>query len=105
MQPAVAGMTAVLGKVSFRDPIVPIIANVTAQPLTKASQFRDELLNQLTSSVQWQKSVEYMLGQGVKSFIEIGPGKVLAGLVKRISRDTEMMNIGDASSVRSLSSS
>jgi [acyl-carrier-protein] S-malonyltransferase len=103
MQPAVEGMTAVLGKVSFRDPSVPIIANVTAQPLTKASQFREELLKQLTSSVQWQKSVEYMLGQGVKSYIEIGPGKVLAGLIKRISRDAEMLNIGDAASVKSLS--
>ncbi len=104
MQPAVEGMIAVLDRVSFRDPIVPIIANVTAQPLTKASQFREELLKQLTSSVQWQKSVEYMLGQGVKSLIEIGPGKVLAGLVKRISRDVEMLNIGDAASVKSLNS-
>jgi [acyl-carrier-protein] S-malonyltransferase len=102
MQPAVAGMAEVLGKVTFRDPVVPIIANVTAQPLTKASQFRDELINQLTSSVQWQKSVEYMLGQGVKSFIEIGPGKVLAGLIRRISRDAAMVNIGDAASVKSL---
>ena len=102
MQPAVAGMTEILDKVSFKDPTVPIIANVTAQPLTKASQFRDELLNQLTSSVQWQKSVEYILGQGVKSFIEIGPGKVLAGLVKRISRDAEMLNISDAAAVKGL---
>ena len=104
MQPAVEGMTTVLDRVSFRDPSVPVIANVTAQPLTKASQFREELLKQLTSSVQWQKSVEYMLGQGVKSLIEIGPGKVLAGLVKRISRDAEMLNISDAASVKSISS-
>jgi len=104
MRPAVAGMAEVLGKVSFRDPIVPVIANVTAQPLTKGNQFREELLNQLTSSVQWQRSVEYMLGQGVKSFIEIGPGKVLAGLVRRINRDAEMLNIGDAASVKSLNS-
>ena len=102
MQPAVPGMSAVLDKVNFKDPAIPIIANVTAQPLTKAGQFRDELINQLTSSVQWQKSVEYILGQGVKSFIEIGPGKVLAGLIRRISRDAEMVNIGDAASVKSL---
>jgi [acyl-carrier-protein] S-malonyltransferase len=104
MQPAVEGMTTVLDRVRFRDPSIPIIANVTAQPLTKASQFREELLKQLTSSVQWQKSVEYMLRQGVKSLIEIGPGKVLAGLVKRISRDAEMLNISDAASVKSISS-
>jgi len=102
MQPAVPGMSAALDKVNFKNPAIPIIANVTAQPLTKAGQFRDELINQLTSSVQWQKSVEYMLGQGVKSFIEIGPGKVLAGLIRRISRDAEMVNIGDAASVKSL---
>lgn len=104
MQPAIPGMTEALSKVDFREPVVPIIANVTAQPLNGADQFRDELLNQLTSSVQWQKSVEYMLGQGVKSFIEIGPGKVLAGLIKRISRDAEMLNIGDAAAVKNLSS-
>jgi [acyl-carrier-protein] S-malonyltransferase len=95
MQPAVDGMAKVLAKVTFKDPVVPIIANVTARPLTSASQFKDELLNQLCSSVQWQSSVQYMLNQGVGKFIEIGPGKVLAGLIKRINRDVEMVNIND----------
>lgn len=102
MQPAVEGMAPVLTKVTFRNPAVPIIANVTAQPLTGAGQFKEELLKQLTSSVQWQRSVEYMLGQGVQSFIEFGPGKVLAGLIKRISRDAETLNIGDAAAVKAL---
>ena len=102
MQPAVDGMTQILAKVTFRDPIVPIIANVTAQPLTNGSQIREELLKQLCSSVQWQRSVEYMTGQGVGKFIEIGPGKVLAGLIKRISKESEMMNIGDANAVKAL---
>ena len=105
MQPAVDGMAQVLMKVTFNDPAVPIIGNVTAQPLTGASQFKDELLKQLGSSVQWQRSVEYMLKHGVTRFIEIGPGKVLAGLIKRISRDAEMVNIGDAAAVRGLASS
>jgi [acyl-carrier-protein] S-malonyltransferase len=102
MQPAVDGMTQVLAKVTFKDPAVPIIANVTAQPLTSASQIKDELLKQLCSGVQWQRSVEYMLKQGASKFIEIGPGKVLAGLIKRISRDAETVNIGDVTAVKGL---
>jgi [acyl-carrier-protein] S-malonyltransferase len=102
MQPAVDGMTQVLAKVTFKDPAVPIIANVTAQPLTSASQIKDELLKQLCSGVQWQRSVEYMLKQGASKFIEIGPGKVLAGLIKRISRDVETVNIGDVTAVKGL---
>ncbi len=102
MQPAVDGMAQILAKVIFKDPLVPIIANVTAQPLTTAGQFKDELLKQLTSSVQWQRSVEYMLKQGTGRFIEIGPGKILAGLIKRINRDVEVMNIEDVAAVRGL---
>ena len=105
MQPAVIGMKSALEKVIFRDPVVPIIGNVTAQPLTKGIQFHDELLTQLVSSVQWQKSVEYMIGHGVKKFIEIGPGKVLAGLIKRIDKEVEILNIGDIASVKSMVSS
>jgi len=102
MQPAVDGMAQILAKVIFKDPLVPIIANVTAQPLTTAGQFKDELLKQLTSSVQWQRSVEYMLKQGTGRFIEIGPGKILAGLIKRINRDVEVMNIEDVAAVKGL---
>ena len=102
MQPAVEGMTQILGKVTFKDPSVPIIANVTALPLTHGSQIKDELLKQLCSSVQWQRSVEYMVQNGVGKFIEIGPGKVLAGLVKRISKESEMVNIGDVNAVKGL---
>ena len=104
MQPAVEGMTQILTKVTFKDPSVPIIANVTALPLTSGSQIKDELLKQLCSGVQWQRSVEYMVQQGVGRFIEIGPGKVLAGLIKRISRDVEMVNIGDVNAVKGLAS-
>jgi [acyl-carrier-protein] S-malonyltransferase len=105
MQPAVDGMTLILEKVTFKDPIVPIIANVTAQPLTSGSQIKDELLKQLCSSVQWQRSIEYMAGQHVGRFIEIGPGKVLAGLIKRISKESEMVNIGDVNAVKGLANS
>jgi len=103
MQPAVEGMSAALSKVVFQNPSAPIISNVTAQPLTAANQFKDELLKQLTSGVQWQKSVEYMVAQGVKSYYEIGPGKVLSGLIKRINKETEVVNIGDINGVKLIS--
>ncbi len=102
MQPAVIGMKIALEKVIFRDTVMPIIGNVSAQPLTKGIQFHDELLSQLVSSVQWQKSVEYMIEHGVTKFFELGPGKVLAGLIKRINKEVEILNIGDVASVKSL---
>jgi [acyl-carrier-protein] S-malonyltransferase len=104
MQPAVEGMEAVLGKVSFRDPRVPVIANVTGEPLMEGTRIKGELLKQLTSPVQWQRSVEYMLEKGTRTFYEIGPGKVLAGLIKRISRDTAVVNLGDLTAVKALNS-
>jgi len=99
MQPAVAGMSAVLSKVHLNDPVVPVVANTTSQPLVKGTQFLDELLRQLTSPVRWQSSVEYMIGQGVGEFIELGPGKVLSNLVKRINRDVKAVNISDTESI------
>lgn len=100
MQPAVEGMQSVLRKVSFRDPQVPVIANVTAEPLTDGTQIKGELLKQLTTPVQWQRSVEYMVSKSAKTFYEIGPGKVLAGLIRRISRESEMVNLGDLAAIK-----
>ena len=102
MQSAVDGMAEILPTIGFRDPVIPIIANVTAQPLTTGDAVRTELLDQLRNSVQWQRSIEYMLGQGVTKVIEIGPGRVLTGLMRRINRDVETLNIGDAEAVKAL---
>ena len=103
MQPAVDGMAKAIAKLSFNDPATPIIGNTTAQSLTTAQAVQEELLNQLCNCVQWQRSVEYMIKSGVTTFIEIGPGRVLAGLIKRIDRDVKILNIGDAESVRNFS--
>jgi len=103
MQPAVDGMAKIIAKLSFNDPTTPIIGNTTAQPLTTAQSVKEELLNQLCNCVQWQRSVEYMIDDGVSAFIEIGPGKVLSGLIKRIDRNVKILNIGDAESVRNFS--
>ena len=102
MQPAVDGMSQILPTIAFQDPAIPIIANTTAQPLTTGEQLKEELINQLCNSVRWQQSVEYMIGNGVSSFIEIGPGKVLTGLIRRINRDVETHNIGDAETIKKI---
>lgn len=87
MQPAADGMAKAVAGLRFRDSSIPIVANTTAQPVTGGDALKAELLQQLCHSVLWQKSVECMIGQGVAEFVEIGPGQVLTGLIRRISRD------------------
>jgi [acyl-carrier-protein] S-malonyltransferase len=99
MQSAVDGMAQIIETISFRDPIIPIVANTTAEPMTSGSEMKAELLRQLCHGVQWQRSVEYMIEDGVASFIEIGPGEVLSGLIKRINGDVQTVNIGDVGTV------
>jgi [acyl-carrier-protein] S-malonyltransferase len=102
MQPAVDGMADIVAKLFFRKPLIPIIANTTAQPLTTAEAVKDELLRQLCNCVQWQRSIEYMIDKGVSTFIEIGPGKVLTGLIKRINKEVKTINLGDAQAIKDL---
>jgi len=103
MQPAAEGMAQAISRFSFRDPAVPIVINSTAQPVTTAEAVREELLRQLCAPVQWQRSVEYMVDAGVSTFIEIGPGQVLSGLIKRIDSQVQTLSVGDTSSVRAMS--
>jgi len=102
MQPAVDGMAEIMSSITFHQPIIPIIGNTTAQPLTTAESVKEELLRQLCNCVRWQRSIEYMVSDGVSTFIELGPGKVLAGLIKRIDKNVKIINIGDADAVRGL---
>jgi len=102
MQTAVDGMSEIIATLNFQDPTVPVIANTTAQPLTTAEQIKAELLTQLCNSIQWQRSIEYMVNDGVSTFIEIGPGKVLSGLIKRTNKNVNTLNIDDAEAIRSL---
>ena len=95
-------MRELLPTIDFRDPTVPVIANTTGQPLTSGEAIRAELLDQLSASVQWQRTIEFMIASGVGSVIEIGPGRVLSGLMRRIDGDIETANIGDAETVRGL---
>ena len=107
MSSAQQGLAAAINEVKFRDPAIPVIANSTSAPLTTAQAVKDELLTQLCSCVQWRKSVTLMIDSGVSGFIEFGPGKVLGGLIKRISstpmyrdRQVEVLNVADPSSAR-----
>jgi len=102
MQPAFDGMTQILASLSFQEPAVPVIANTTAQPMTTAESVKEELLSQLCHCVQWQRSIEYMVNEDVSTFIEIGPGKVLTGLIRRINKEVRTVNIGYAEAVRDL---
>ncbi len=102
MQSAVDGMSEIIATLSFSDPAIPIIGNTTAQPLTTSDLLKEELLRQLCNCVQWQRSIEYMIDNGVSTFIEIGPGKVLTGLIKRINKSVELINIGDVEAVKNI---
>jgi [acyl-carrier-protein] S-malonyltransferase len=104
MTPAAEGLAKVVERLAFKDAAVPIIANTTGEPITAAADIRAELLKQLTTSVYWQRSVEYMIRAGVTVFIEIGPGKVLAGLIRRINRDVKTINISDTQAIKNLQS-
>ena len=94
MDPAVPGMRTALASAAISAPTYPVVGNVTAQPLETADEVTDELARQIRSSVQWFRTVEYLRDNGVTTFIEIGPGKVLTGLVKRTFAEAEVMNIG-----------
>jgi len=102
MQPAVDGMAEIIATLSFNQPTIPIIGNTTAQPLTTVESIKEELLRQLCNCVEWQRSVEYMVNDGVSTLIELGPGRVLAGLIKRIDRNVNILNIGDAEAIRNI---
>ena len=102
MSPAWEGLAQALSETIIWDPKVPIIANSTATQLTSAQEIKEELMNQLCSCVQWKRSIRCMIDMGVSTFIEFGPGKVLNGLVKRITRQARIINVGDLATARRL---
>jgi [acyl-carrier-protein] S-malonyltransferase len=99
MQPAAEAMAAALKDVEILEPVVPLVANVTAAPVTAPGEIRDLLLRQVTGTVRWRESMTYMAGQGVSLFVECGAGKVLSGLVKRIADQATGMSVGTPSDI------
>ncbi len=89
----------VLETVSLNQPVIPYVANVTAEYVTDVSAVKELLKKQVSSSVRWQQSVEAMIAGGVDMFIEIGPGKTLSGFMKKINRSAQVMNIEKLSDV------
>jgi [acyl-carrier-protein] S-malonyltransferase len=102
MEPARDGLAEAVDKLHFRDPTVPIVANCTGKPLTTAREVKQELVTQICNCVQWNRSMEYMLGSGVSRFIEIGPGTALSSMVKRIDRSVEALSVGDMDAILNL---
>jgi [acyl-carrier-protein] S-malonyltransferase len=93
MKPGADKFTQELSKFHFKDAQFPVVSNVDGKPATGASHISSNLSNQITSSVQWVDSVNYIASQGVTTFIEIGPGNVLKGLIRKINRDLTVHNI------------
>lgn len=99
MQSAKEGLKVALDEVEIHDAKIPVYANVTAKPVQKASEIRTLLFEQVTSPVRWHETVVNMAADGATSFIEIGPGKVLQGLVKRIAPDVSVSGVDTAVSL------
>jgi [acyl-carrier-protein] S-malonyltransferase len=99
MEDAAAAMRSILDDVAFGDPLTTLLANADAHPITTGAEARDELVEHLTAGVDWVGAVESMVAAGVTTFIEVGPGKVLAGLIKRIAPDVEVISADDPASI------
>jgi len=94
MQPAAEVMAEALSKVQINMPAVPVVANVVAKPLSDPKEIVDALVRQVTGTVRWRECVAYMSGAGVTTFYEVGAGKVLSGLVKRLAASASATAIG-----------
>ena len=97
MKQAAEGMARVLGPIAFADPKTPLIANADAHPITTAAEARAELIEHLTRGVDWVSAVQRMSADGITTFVEIGPGKVLTGLIKRIAPEATAFATDEAS--------
>ena len=94
MQPAADAMAEALAKVSVKPPRVPLVANVLARPISDPAAIVRCLIEQVTGTVRWRESIRFMAAAGVTTFYEVGAGKVLAGLIKRIADTATASSIG-----------
>lgn len=97
MEVAADGMRDAIEGLPFRDPVAPLLANADARPLTTADDCREELIEHLTRGVDWVRAVETMRADGIDTFLEVGPGKVLTNLIKRIAPDARAIALDDPS--------
>jgi [acyl-carrier-protein] S-malonyltransferase len=98
MKPAQERLSGELEKIEFHDLRLPLITNVDAAAITKGEDARDALVRQVSSPVRWLESMQLLMQEGVQTFIEVGPGKVLCGLIRQIEREANCLSSGDAES-------
>jgi [acyl-carrier-protein] S-malonyltransferase len=99
MQPAAERLRSELERVTFNDPQIPVYTNVDASPVHRGDAARDALVRQVASPVRWQDLVEALLDAGVESFVEVGPGTVLSGLIRRIHKGVRVFAVADPAEV------
>ncbi|MCD6391112.1 MAG: ACP S-malonyltransferase [Dehalococcoidia bacterium] len=102
MEPAVAEFSKIVSNIGFKPPSIPVVSNVTARLLTDADSIKEELVKQLRNCIQWQRSVEYMMQGGITTFYEMGPGRVLSGLLRRINSELQTFNISGVEDIAQL---
>jgi [acyl-carrier-protein] S-malonyltransferase len=104
MNPAQERLSHDLAEIEVSDLDMPLVTNVDAAPIKSGQAARDALVKQVSSPVRWQESVELMIREGVETFVEVGPGKVLSGLVRLINRAAKCLNVEDLASFRTANS-
>ncbi|KZL12490.1 Malonyl CoA-acyl carrier protein transacylase [Pseudovibrio axinellae] len=102
MQPAADAMAAALAEVEIKAPVVPLVANVVAAPITDPEEIRTRLVEQVTGTVRWRESVSWMADNGVTTLVEVGTGKVLTGMVRRIVKSLEGVAVNTAEDIDAL---
>ena len=88
-------MRDLINNTEFKDPTIDIVSNVTAKPLNKSKDIKNFLIEQIEKPVRWRESINYMINLGITNFIEMGPGKVLSGLIKRIDRNVKLNQVNN----------
>jgi [acyl-carrier-protein] S-malonyltransferase len=102
MQPAQDALAPILQQISFSTASVPVVVNVNAGMITDPALLRDALIRQVTGAVHWTESMQVLIAQGVTNFIEVGPGKVLCGLLRQIDRSQKCAQVEDSASLKKL---
>ncbi len=95
MKPAQDRLAQDLERLEFNNPAMPVVTNVDARPTTAPQELRDALVRQVSAPVRWVESMQLLIGEGVDTFVEAGPGKVLSGLMRQTSRDVKTLNVED----------
>lgn len=101
MKPAADGLAEVLAKIELAAPSVPVVANVTAEPVSDPQAIRDLLVKQVCAPVLWEDTVKRLIAEGVDTFIEIGSGSVLAGLIKKVDKSVRTVSINSMEAIES----